>query len=252
MVTAGHLACGPVTAMRSLSSALGHRHDQEGAAGHRPVGGGRRDGHDRRHPHGRRRGHADGDQASACSCDPARAGRHRGGHRVRPRGPGRVRHRPDRGSREAPAAGGQGGSPAGSRPPGPRGGLPRAWPGTGAWPGPAPGRRPASRRSRRPRRRSTVRSAPRAEPDERVLAGRAHRRAQGWPRTRSARQPGHPGDPAHRRTRRGTRASPGPAVLRQAWSAAAASWLPAGNEPGRSGPGAVRTWRPAGASDAAP
>src|SRR6266849_1387243 len=44
MVTAGHLACGPVTAMRSLSSALGNRHDQEGAARHRPVGGGRRNG----------------------------------------------------------------------------------------------------------------------------------------------------------------------------------------------------------------
>src|SRR5436190_20531802 len=57
-VTAGHLACEPVTAMRSLSSALGNRHDQEDAARHRPVGGGRRDGHDRRHPGGRRRGHA--------------------------------------------------------------------------------------------------------------------------------------------------------------------------------------------------
>lgn len=267
MVTAGHLACGPVTAMRSLSSALGYRHDREGAASHRPVGGGCRDGHDRRRPDGGRRDHADGDQASACSRDPAGAGRRRGGHRVRPGGPGGVRHCPDGGSGEAPAAGGQGGSPAGSCPPGARGGLRRAWQVTGAWQGPAAGGRPAGRRSRPPRRRSTVRSAARAESDERVLAGRAHRRAEGWPRIRGAGRPGHPRDPAHRGTRPGTgragagragpggsgrRAGPGPAVLRQAWSSAAASWLPAGNEPGRSRPGAVRTGRPAGASRAAP
>ena len=202
MVTAGHLACGAVTAMRSLSSALGNRHDREGAASHRPVGGGRRDGHDRRHPGRRRPGHADGDQAPACSSDPAGAGRHRGGHCVRPGGPGGVRHRADRGSRRAPAAEGQDRSPARSRPPGPRGGPPRAWRVTGAWQGRAPGRHPARRRPRPARRRSAFRAAAAAEPDERLFTGRAHRRAQGWPwiperrMARTSRRSCAPRDPA--------------------------------------------------------
>ena len=137
MVTAGHLACGPVTAMRSLSSALGNRHDQEGAARHRPVGGGRRNGHDRRHPDSRQRGHAHGDQAPARAYDPARTGCRGGGHRVRAGGPGGVRHRADRGSGQVPAAGGPGGSPS-RRSPSRTRGLPRAWQVPRARPGPGP------------------------------------------------------------------------------------------------------------------
>ena len=266
MITAGHLACGPVTAMRSLSSALGNRHDQEGAASRRPVGGGRRDGHDRGHPGRRRPGHADGDQASACSSDPARAGRHRGGHCVRPGGPGGVRHRSDRGKRKAPAAAGQDGSPARSRPPGPRGGPPsawqvtRAWQVTGAWQGRARVRHPGRRRAHRARRRSAFCAVAAAEPDERLLTGRAHRHAQGWPWIRDAGRRGHPGDPAYRGTRPGScragsgssswRAEPGPAVPRPRRTSVT-SWLPAGYEPGRSRAGAVRPGRPAGASHAA-
>jgi len=267
MVTAGHLACGPVTAMRSLSSALGNRHDQEGAARHRPVGGGRRNGHDRRHPDGRQRGHAHGDQAPARAPDPARTGCRGGGHRVRPGGPGGVRHRADRGSGQVPAAGGPGGSPS-RRPPSRTRGLPRAWPVTGARQGPGPARcsagrcsagrcsagrspagrcsagwSPVGRRPRRARRRRAFRAAARAEPHGRVLTGRAHRHARGCPCTRNAGRPGHPGDPAYRGTRSGSwragsgganrRARPGPAALGLGRTSAAAPRLSARNEPGR-------------------
>ena len=281
MVTAGHSACGPVTTMRSLSSALGNRHDQEGAASPRPGGGGRRDGHDRRHPGRRRPGHADGDQAPARPPDPARAGCHCGGHRIRPGGPSGVRRHADRESRKAPVPDGQDRSPARRRPPRARGGHPGSRQTTGAWRGPASGRHPAGRRSRPTRRRGAFRAAARAEPDERLLTGRAHRRAQGWPRAPDLGRRGHPGDPAHRRTRPGSRTAgagsagagragagragagtagagragrrvePGPAVLRPGRISAAASWLPAGYEPGRSRPGAVRPGRPASTSRAA-
>jgi hypothetical protein len=263
--------------MRSLSSALGNRHDREDAARHRPVGDGRHDGRDRHHPGRRRSGHADAGQAPACSSDPAGARRHRGGHHVRPGGPGGVRHRADRGSRKAPARERPDRSSARSRPPRFRDGLPQARPGTGAWPGPAPGRHPARRRSRPTRRRSAFRAAVRAEPDERLHAGRAHRRAQGWPWTRKAGRRGHPRDPAPRRDRPrsgradlrssgrvspgsssragrgscGRRVEPDPAVLRPGRTSAIASWLPAGHDPGRSRSGAVRPERPAGAPSAA-
>ena len=263
--------------MRSLSSALGNRHDREGAASHRPVGGGRRDGRDRHHPGRRRSGHADAGQAPACTSDPAGARRHRGGHHVRAGGPGGVRHGADRGSRKAPAGEGPDRSPAGSRPSGFREGIPRAWPVPGAWPGPAPGRHSAGRRPRPARRRSAFRPAARAEPDERLHAGRAHRRAQGWPWTRKAGRRGPPRDSALRRDRprsgradlrsssragpgssgragpgsSGRRVEPGPAVLGPGRTSAVASWLPAGNGPGRSRSGAVRPERPAGAPRAA-
>ena len=224
MVTAGHLACGPVTAMRSLSSALGNRYDQEGAARHRPVGGGRRNRHHRRHPDSRQRGHAHGDQAPARAHDQARTGCRRGGHRVRPGGPGGVRHRADRRSGQVPAAGGPGGSPS-QRPPSRTRGLARAWQVTGARQGPdtgrcsagrcsagrcsagrcSAGRRPIGRRPRRARRRRAFRAAARAEPHERVLTRRAHRHARGGPCPRNAGRPGHPGDPAQRGTRSGSR-----------------------------------------------
>ena len=109
-------------------------------------------------------------------------------------------------SRKVPAACGYGGSPEGDRRPA-TGGIPRARQVirarhiAGAPPGPAPRWRPGRRqRSRRSRRRSAFRSAARAEPDERVLTGRPARRAQGWSRARDARRPGHPGNPADRRT----------------------------------------------------
>ena len=173
MVTAGHLACGPVTAMRSLSSALGNRHDQEGAARHRPVGGGRRDGHDRRLPGGRRRGHAARDQAPARAPDQAGTGCCRGGRRVRPGGAGGVRQAADRWIGPVPVAGGTGGSPARSLPPRAGGGRPRARQVTDPRQGPAPGRRRSCRRrpdwSRSDRSRSGRRSRP---PATRPSAGR--------------------------------------------------------------------------------
>ena len=256
MVTAGHSACGPVTAMRSLSRALGNRDDREGAARHRPVGSGRRDGHDRRHPGRRRTGHADGNQAPACSSDPAGIGRHRGGHCLRPGGSGGVRDRADRGSRKTPAAERPDESPARSGPPEPRGAPPRARLVTGARPGPAPGQPAARRRSRLARGSGAFRAAACPEPDERLLTGRAYRRAQGWPWTRDVGRRGHPGAPAHGRTwpgseRSGRRVEPGPAVVRPGRTSAAASGLPAGHEPGRSRPGRVRPGRPARASHAA-
>ena len=285
MVTAGHLACGPVTAMRSLSSAPGNRHDQEGAARHRPVGGGRRNGHDRRHPDSRQRGHAHGDQAPARAYDPDRTGCRGGGHRVRAGGPGGVRHLADRGRGQVPAAGWPGGSPSRRHPSRTRG-LSRAWPVPRARQGWGPdrgtagqrsagrrsaGRRSAGRRSagrcsagrrpvgrpRRARRRHAVRAAARAEPHERVLAGRPHRHARGWPCTRNAGRPGHPGDPAYRGTRSSSwragsggsnrRARTGPAALGLGRASAAAPRLPARNEPGRPRLAAPRPGRPAGA-----
>ena len=278
--------------MRSLSSALGNRHDQEGAARHRLVGGGRRDGHDRRHSGGRQRGHAHGDQAPARAHDQAGIGCRRGGHRVRPGRPGGVRGRADRGRGQIPVAGGTGGSSARSLPPRARGGLPRAWPVTGARQGPGPGRRPATRNSaarcsaarcsaarcsaarcsvgwcsvgrrpRRARRRSACRAAARAEPHERVLTRRAHRHARGWPRARNAGRRGHPGDPAHRGSRAGSRwagsrgtrrrARPGPAALWPGRTSAATPRLSAGNESGRPRPGAPWPGWPAGAPYATP
>jgi len=147
MVTAGHMACEPVTAMRSLSSAFWYRHYQEGAPRHRPGGRGCRDGHVRRHPGGRERGHAASDQPRPGQYDPAGAGRGRGGRRVRPGGPGGFRHRTDRDSWKGPAARGYGRVPEGDRRPATYG-VPRAWQVTGAWyiagapPGPAPRRWP--------------------------------------------------------------------------------------------------------------
>ena len=207
MVTPGHMACGAVTAMRSLSSALQLRHHQEGAARHRPVGRGCRDGHARRHLGGRERGHAALDQASACPHGPAGAGCGRGGRRVRPGGTGGVRHHADRGIGKVPAVHGPAGSPEGRRPPAARGRVPRArqvtWArkvsGTGPREGPGPGGRSArGRRSRRARWRSACCPIARAEPHERVLTGRPDRRAQG--RARAGR-PGHPGNPADHRIR---------------------------------------------------
>ena len=271
MVTAGHLACGPVTAMRSLSSAPGNRHDQEGAARHRPVGGGRRNGHDRRHPDSRQRGHAHGDQAPARAYDPARTGCRGGGHHVRAGGPGGVRHRADRGSGQVSAAGGPGGSPS-RRLPSRTCGLPRAWQVPGARSGPDPDRgsagqcsagrcsaerSPVGRRPRRARRRHAVRAAVRTEPHERVLTGRPYRHARRWPCTRDAGRPGHPGDPAYRGTRSGSwragsgrsdrRARPGPAALGLGRTSAAAPRLPARNESGWPRLAAPWPGRPAGA-----
>src|ERR1700677_1577762 len=48
MVAAGHMACGPVTAMRWWSGALSNRRRHEDASRHHSVGRGCRDGHVRR------------------------------------------------------------------------------------------------------------------------------------------------------------------------------------------------------------
>jgi len=270
MVTAGHLACGPLTAMRSLSSALGNRHDQEGTARHRLVGGGRRNGPGRRHP---------GGHAPARAHDQAGTRRRRGGCRVGPGSPGGVRHR---GDGQIPVAGGPGGSPAGRPPPRARG-FPRAEQVVRARQGAGPARysaarysaarysavrrssarRCAGRRARRARRRSAFRAAAPAEPHERVLTGRAHRPARGKPRARNAGRPGHPGDPAPRGTRSGSRRAgswssrrrprPGTAAPGPGPTSASAPRLPAGNEPRRrSRPDATRPGRPSGALHATP
>jgi hypothetical protein len=84
MLTAGHLACGAVTAMRWLSSASSYRYHQKDATCRHPVGGGRRDGHAWRHSGGPGHGHAARDQASRRRRDAPGARCGRGGHRVRP------------------------------------------------------------------------------------------------------------------------------------------------------------------------
>jgi hypothetical protein len=247
MVTAGHMACEAVTAMRSLSSALQLRHHQEGAARHHPGRRGRRHGDAWRHRGGRQRGHAASDQASACPHGPAGPGRGRGWRRVRAGGPGGVCHRADHETGKVTGA--------------------RQVPGTGPQEGPAPGGRPAcGQRSRRARRRASFRSAARAEPHERVHTGRPDRRAQG---RAPAGKPGHPGNIADRRARAGPgrtgpgitsrksagrrsagrRPAPGPAAAWPGRSPVPAR-LPAGDGPGRSRPAAVCSRRPAAASDA--
>jgi hypothetical protein len=244
--------------MRSLSGALEYRHHREGAARHRPVGRGCRDDHARRHLGGRERDHTTPDPASACEYDPAWAGRGRGGRRVRPGGTGGVRYREDQDNRKVRAARGYGGSPPGSCPPANRGVGPRARQVIGTQPRSAPGWRSDRRqRSRRARQRSAFGSTARAEADERVLTGRSARRAQGRSRARDARRSEHPGNPADRRTpadsrSAGRRLEPEPAVARPGWTSSAASWLPAGDEPGRSRAGAVCPRRSAATPHAAP
>ena len=266
MITAGHLASGPATAMRSLSSALGNRHDQEGAASRRPVGGGRRDGHDRGHPGRRWRGHADGDQASACSSDPARLAVIAAGIAFGLGGPGGVRHRSDRGeAAKALAAEGQDGSPARSRPArtrrppvgmaghrGDHSGHGKDGLGSGT---PAGGghtaRDGAARSARSPLLNPTYVDPPGGLIDvPRDGHGSGTPGGEDIPEILRTAGPG----PA--------RAGPGSAELKLAGGTRTgrppagpdlshARRLPAGYEPGRSRAGAVRPGRPAGASDAA-
>lgn len=81
MVTAGRMACGSVTAMRWLSSALSYRRRQEDATSRHPVGCCCRDGHGRRRSGHPEPGHAARDQAPGRRHDPpgprCRSGRYR-------------------------------------------------------------------------------------------------------------------------------------------------------------------------------
>jgi hypothetical protein len=114
MVTAGHIACGPVTAMRWLSSALSHRR-QEYATSRHPVGCGCRDGHGRRRSGHPGHGHTARDQAPGERYDPPgpRCGRgrcrvraHRAvGFRVRARRGGSSRGEPQEIGRSSAACG---------------------------------------------------------------------------------------------------------------------------------------------------
>jgi twitching motility protein PilT len=228
MVTASHLACGPVTAMRSLTSALPCHRYQEDASRPLPGGCGCRDGDDRRSPDGRQRGLAARHEAFAGPAGPPapdRAVRSRGRPRVRPGGPGAFRGRPARAIQTVQAGGGCARRSPGSAPPG----VARA--------------RPAVRA----RRRAFLPAA--GESDQRVHPGRPDRRAERRARPRPARRPAHPGDPAHRRPRPGRppagrparRAGPGPAATGPDRTPATASRLPARDEPAESRPDTVRT-----------
>jgi hypothetical protein len=95
MVTAGHMACGPVTAMRWLSGALSYRRRQEDASRHHSVGRGCPNGHVGRHFGAPGYGRAARDHASGWHGAPgARCGG--GGCRVRSHRAGgfRVRSQP--------------------------------------------------------------------------------------------------------------------------------------------------------------
>jgi hypothetical protein len=96
MLTAGHIACGPVTAMRWLSSALSHR-CQEYATSRHPVGCGCRDGHGRRRSGHLGHGHPAGDQAPGQRFDPPGPRCGRGRYRVRAHRAVRFRVRARRG-----------------------------------------------------------------------------------------------------------------------------------------------------------
>jgi hypothetical protein len=258
MVTASHLACEPVTAMRSLTSALPCHRYQEDASRPLPGGCGCRDSDGRRSPDGRERGFAARHQAPAGPAGPPapdRAVRSRGRPRVRPGGLGAFRGRPARAIQTVQAGGDCARRSPGSAPPG----TARARP------------------SVRARRGAFLPTA--GEPDQRVHPGRPDRRAEGRPRPRHARRPAHPGDPAHRRTcperppagrpgsrrprsrrprpsqpwprgsgsgRPAQRTRPGPAATWPGRIPAAAPRLPARDEPATSRPGTVRAGRRTG------
>jgi hypothetical protein len=254
MVTASHLACGPVTAMRSLTSALPCHRYQEDASRPLPGSCGCRDGDGRRSPDGRERGPAARHQEPAGPAGPPapdRAVRSRGRPRVRPGGLGAFRGRPARAIQTIQAGGACARTSPGRAPPG------------------AARARPAGRA-----RRSAFLPAA-GEPDQRVHPGRPDRRPERRARPRHA----HPGDPAHRRPcperppagrprsrrpcsrrprpsqpwsrrprsgRPARRARPGPAATWPGRIPAAAPRLPARDEPADSRPGIIRTGRHAG------
>lgn len=84
MVTPGHMACGAITAMRSLSGALSYCYRQEEAACRRPRRGGSGGGPGRCRPGHPGLGHALSHHACAGRHDPAGPGSGRRGHRGRP------------------------------------------------------------------------------------------------------------------------------------------------------------------------
>ena len=165
MVTPGHMACGPVTAMRWLSSALSYRRRQEDATSRHPVGCGCRDGHGRRRSGHPGHGHAARDQALGRRYDPLGSRCGRGRYRVRAhRALGfRVRGRRGGSSRGGPQEIGRSSAACG------HGGRARA------------------------RHRNTFGQITRTESDGCVFAGRPARHARGSPRA-WAPSPGHLGN----------------------------------------------------------
>jgi len=169
IVTPSHMACGAVTAMRSLSSALRYRHRQEDETSHRPVGRGRRDGHGGCRPD--RPGHrqAARERVSGWRYDPPRGRCGRGRHRVRPHCAS--------GLHVQPVVFAAAAAKEVFEPPTARGALTPARPRT------APGGRPARGQwSGRTRPGVTLGPTAGAGSDDRVLAGRAARTAPGGPR----------------------------------------------------------------------
>jgi hypothetical protein len=232
MVTASHSACGPVTAMRSLTSALPCLRYQEDASRPLPGGCGCRDGDGRRPSHGGERGPAARHQAPAGPAGPPgpdRAVRDRGRNRVRPGGSGAFRGRPARAIQTV-----QAGGDCARTSPG------RALP---ADPGAARARPPGWAR------RSAFLPAA-GQPHERVYPGRPDRRAQGRSRPRDARRPAHPGNPAHRRPRTERTNSRRPSSRRSrpgqpwsGWSWPRRPWSGRPTRRARSGPAATRPGR---------
>jgi hypothetical protein len=174
MVTPGHMACGAVTAMRSLSSALRYRHHQDDATRHYPGGRGCRDGHAGYRSGHPGHGHAARERASVWRSDPSRGGRGRGRHRVRPDRTRGIRGYPQ----PVPVVFAGAGPKEAGQPPAARGGLAPARPRT------AP--RGCAARGQWSRRTSGDPFGPTAGAgsDDGVLAGRAAWPAPGGPRPR--------------------------------------------------------------------
>ena len=166
MVTAGHIACGLVTAMRWLSSALSHRRPENATSGH-PVGCGCRDGHGRRRSGHPGHGHTARDQAPGRRYNPPGPRCGRGRYRVRAhRAVGfRFRARRSGSSRGEPQEVGRSSAACG------HGGRARA---------------------RRAGHSDTFGQITRTEPDRGVFAGRPARHARGSPRAQAP-SPGNPG-----------------------------------------------------------
>jgi hypothetical protein len=114
-------ACGPHTAMRSLSGALPYRPSRKGAVCHYPLGDQRRDGHGGRDSPGGEHGHPPDRPALRQSCHQLGRGSGRGGPCGGPGDPAGFRVHP--GPEVAPPP---------RRSPAPGGGVRRAGPGPGA------------------------------------------------------------------------------------------------------------------------
>ncbi len=239
------MACGALTAMRSLIGALrfGHR---EGAARHARDGGGRGDGHAGRVSRGREHHEAPGQQASRQSYRSPGPSRGPGPHGGRLGQPPGLRPRQGRwdvpavcACREAPETVGPPAARRGCRGPRPRAPRRRLSPGRCRAAGPRCWRTPAPGTG--------------ADPDERVLAARPARHPPRCPRARFRGSNGKPvataGGFKHVRIRL-PKASWTPRTSRAPGSGRSATTphLPAGHIPRRTRPGAPGPGQPSAAA----